>query len=172
MAESSCDSVKLLLVGQLAEKAKKTVRAVRFYEELGLLKPVQRTKGGFRQYDESALIRIHWIDRLQELGFSLNEIRDFLASLQQEKYGPVAMEQLQRFYAKKVEETRQKVSRLQGLEKELTQSLFFLSGCQECADETLQSACRSCEDFAQDGPPLVAAIHPMNRKPESNLGVE
>ena len=49
---------KLLRVGELAEQTGKTRRAIRFYEELGLLHPAQRTKGGFRQYDGAALVRI------------------------------------------------------------------------------------------------------------------
>ena len=82
----------LLKVGELADLTGKTNRALRFYEELDLLKPASRTKGGFRLYDPSAGVRIHWIDRLQELGFSLSEIRDFMSSLREHDSGPAAMD--------------------------------------------------------------------------------
>lgn len=151
----------LLRVGQLAEQAGKTVRAIRFYEELGLLDPAQRTQGGFRQYDGTALVRIHWIDRLQELGFSLTEIRDFLATLNAEETGPRAMEQLRAFYAAKLVETRAALQRLQALEGELNDSLSYLSTCQTCAPHTHRSACRACGEAdhgSRPAPPLVAAV--------------
>ena len=76
-------SSQTLRVGQLANKVGKTVRTIHFYEELGLLSPTSRSKGGFRQYDDEAINRIHWIDRLQQLDFSLTEIRDFLQDFQE-----------------------------------------------------------------------------------------
>ena len=156
------DAPSLLKVGQLAERCGKTVRAIRFYEELGLLEPAERSKGGFRKYDGSALVRIHWIDRLQELGFSLRYIREFLSTLQGEDSGPAAMKQLRAFYGEKLVATRQAIARLEGLSDELEESLSYLQGCQGCAPITPRSACRSCaEDEHQDTetPVLVAAVH-------------
>lgn len=153
---------ELLRVGQIAERTGKTVRALRFYEELGLLTPAQRTKGGFREYDEGALLRIQWIDRLQELGFSLQDIRDFLSSLRELDSGPAAMDQLRTFYARKMLDTRQQISRLQALEAELKDSLSYLSTCRVCAPETPKSTCRSCGEQAHrdaPAPALVAAVH-------------
>lgn len=153
---------KLLRVGELAEQTGKTRRAIRFYEELGLLVPAQRTKGGFRQYDGTALVRIHWIDRLQELGFSLPEIGEFLSALREEDHGPAAMDSLRAFYGRKVLETRAAIRRMHALEGELQDSLRYLSVCTSCAPETLRTACRTCDDEAHgDGPqpPLVAAVH-------------
>jgi len=153
---------RLLRVGEVAEQSGKTRRAIRFYEELGLLVPTQRTKGGFRQYDGTALVRIHWIDRLQELGFSLPEIGEFLSALQEEDHGPAAMDSLRTFYGRKVLETRAAIRRMQALESELQDSLRYLSACTSCAPETLRTACRTCNDEAHgDGPQprLVAAVH-------------
>ena len=155
-------SGELLRVGQIAERTGKTVRALRFYEELGLLDPVQRTKGGFREYDEGALLRIQWIDRLQELGFSLQDIRDFLSNLRTLEHGPAAMDQLRTFYARKLLDTRQQITRLQLLEAELKDSLSYLSGCRACAPETHKSTCRTCGDESHrdsPAPTLVAAVH-------------
>ncbi len=46
----SAQSLALLKVGELAKRTGKTVRAVHLYEELGLLDPAVRSKGGFRLY--------------------------------------------------------------------------------------------------------------------------
>lgn len=151
----------LLKIGQVAELSGKTVRAIHFYEELGLLVPAQRTKGGFRLYDPDALLRIQWIDRLQDLGFSLPEIRDFLSNLRGDASGPAAMHRLRQFYAEKLKETRIKLESLQRLEGELQESLTYLAGCRACAPSTARTACRSCEDTSHSGhepPALVAAV--------------
>ena len=159
--ESSA-AARIFRVGQLAKETGKTVRAIRFYEELGLLVPIHRTPGGFRQYDESALLRIHWIDRLQELGFSLSDIRDFLSTLEASETGPEAMEKLHTFYARKLIETRQAIARMQSLQSELEESLQYLITCQTCAPKTEKSHCSYCgtgEHEGVDAPALVAAIH-------------
>jgi len=170
--EEPPESGGILRVGQLAERSGKTVRAIRFYEELGLLSPLQRTKGGFREYDESALLRIRWIDRLQELGFSLSDIREFLGQLRGAESGPAAMEQLRVFYAQKLLDTRAQIERLVSLEKELSESLSYLSACRACAPHTHRSACRSCgepDHRENPAPVLVAAVHePDPQAPRGN----
>lgn len=163
MATSVPDPVAdtTLRVGQLAEQSGKTVRAIHFYEELGLLTPVGRTKGGFRIYEQDALLRIQWIDRLQELGFSLPEIRDFLGDLRAEGSGPAAMHRLRSFYARKLQETQAALARLQSLEAELKESVRYLETCRVCAPDTARAACRTCDEHHLPGqaPPLVAAVH-------------
>ncbi len=153
---------KLLRVGEIARQTGKTTRAIRFYEELGLVVPVGRTKGGFRQYDRSTLVRIYWIDRLQQLGFSLPEVGEFLAALQEQERGPAAMDELRAFYSRKLAETRKTIEMMMALESELQESLSYLSVCKNCAPETPRAACRVCADEAhRERPPpaLVAAVH-------------
>jgi DNA-binding transcriptional MerR regulator len=150
-----------LRVGQLATKVGKTVRTIHFYEELGLLSPASRSKGGFRQYDDEALTRIHWIDRLQQLNFSLNDIRDFLHDFQEISTGPLAMEKLQSFYMGKLAESRAAIARYQALEAELQDSLSYLSACGSCNEETPRTACGDCGALTHANTPapvLVAAL--------------
>ena len=53
-----------------------TPRAIRYYEELGLLRPSARTAGGFRLFTEADIAQLIRINELQTLlGFSLAEIR-------------------------------------------------------------------------------------------------
>src|SRR6202158_5186061 len=63
----------LMQIGDLARETGKTVRAIHLYEELGLLAPAGRSKGRFRLYNREALLRIRWIGKLQEMGFSLSD---------------------------------------------------------------------------------------------------
>ena len=56
-----------------------TPRAIRYYEELGLLRPSGRTAGGFRLFTEDDIAQLLRINELQTLlGFSLAEIKQTL----------------------------------------------------------------------------------------------
>lgn len=150
-------------IGELAERSGKTIRTLHFYEELNLLVPVSRTKGGFRLYDEQALLRIEWIARLQDLGFSLPEIQTFLAGLHAKPSGPAMMSELRQFYAEKLDETRAQVARLRALELQLQNSILYLSTCRACAPATEKTRCHSCDDsghVGQEAPMMVAAVSP------------
>jgi MerR family copper efflux transcriptional regulator len=53
-------------------------KALRLYESLGLVEPVERTEAGYRMYDEEALRRIDLINRAKVLGLTLAETKEFL----------------------------------------------------------------------------------------------
>lgn len=56
-------------------------RALRYYQQIGLLTPTGSTPGGMRRYSEGDLARVRRIRELQSLlGFNLDEIRTILAS--------------------------------------------------------------------------------------------
>ncbi|HEX4460776.1 MAG TPA: MerR family transcriptional regulator, partial [Polyangia bacterium] len=86
---------KPLRVGELAKRSGKTVRALHLYEELGLLNPVHRSKGGFRLYAPSAVQRVEWIGKLQDAGFSLHDLQDLLNGVsEQGNVASMAMERV------------------------------------------------------------------------------
>jgi len=68
-----------LQIGEAAGRAGLTQRTLRYYEELGLLKPASRMEGGFRLYSPEDMERIDYIKNLRDvLGFSLAEIKDMV----------------------------------------------------------------------------------------------
>jgi DNA-binding transcriptional MerR regulator len=70
-----------LRIGQLAERLGVTTRTIRYYEELGLLKPSSYTEGGERRYTEDDVAHLERILELKTLmGFGLDEIRTILDS--------------------------------------------------------------------------------------------
>lgn len=70
---------RLLSIGAAAALAGVTERALRYYQELGLLKPAGHTKGGMRRYSRSDLERVARIRELQILlGLNLDEIAGVL----------------------------------------------------------------------------------------------
>ena len=66
--------------GEIAKKAGVSQKAVRLYDEKGLLKPTDYSEGNYRLYDKEALQILEKIVALKQIGFSLEEIRDNLTS--------------------------------------------------------------------------------------------
>jgi DNA-binding transcriptional MerR regulator len=66
-------------IGQIAAQTGIGIDAIRFYERNGLLAAPTRSEGGFRLYSSDDLSILQFIRSLQTLGFSLNEIREFLS---------------------------------------------------------------------------------------------
>jgi MerR family transcriptional regulator, repressor of the yfmOP operon len=70
---------RLRRIGEAAEATGLTPRAIRYYEELGLLKPAAHVSGANRRYDDEDLERLRLIKQLREVvGLSLAEVQEFL----------------------------------------------------------------------------------------------
>lgn len=65
-------------IGELAEQTGLSLRTIRHYDEIGLLKPSGRTDGGFRLYTQPDLERLLLIRRMKPLGFSLEDMVELL----------------------------------------------------------------------------------------------
>ena len=148
----------LFRIGELAKRTGKTNRAIRFYEELEILSPAKRTESGYRLYGEDAVLRIEWIDKLHEIGYTLPDIQSFLSSLHSTKSGPKRMHELQLLYQQKLRETQASIERLQLLAKELKASISYASFCQHCEPSTEISQCRSCEKHEEKVSPLLVSV--------------
>jgi DNA-binding transcriptional MerR regulator len=155
--EVARDRRDLMQIGDLARETGKTARAIHLYEELGLLTPAARSKGRFRLYGPEALVRIRWIARLQEMGFSLSDIRTVVHEWERIESAPGAMKRMREVYARKLEETREQKRRIEALEHELQASVRYLDTCDVCDPQRLLSACECCDlhDKEQDVPELV-----------------
>lgn len=68
----------LLQIGEVAERVGLSLRSVRYYEEVGLLPPAERSPGGFRLYDDAAVQRLLVIMQMKPLEFTLEEMRELL----------------------------------------------------------------------------------------------
>ena len=69
------DQARLLRIQEVAELCGLTARSIRYYEEVGLLKPAARSECAYRLYDEDDLERLRYIKAMRDdAGFSLAEI--------------------------------------------------------------------------------------------------
>ena len=70
---------KALTIGELTKRVHCTDVTIRYYERCGLIKPTARSAGGYRLYDEQALMRLVFIINAKAVGFDLSEIKALLA---------------------------------------------------------------------------------------------
>jgi DNA-binding transcriptional MerR regulator len=96
-----------------------TKRTIRYYEELGLLMPTERTEGGMRLYTQEHIDRLKQIISARDvLGFSLQEILDFVKIREQ-------FEGHRHSFRASVD-TQQKLHHLQEVERGLAQQLQMI----------------------------------------------
>ncbi len=151
---------ELLQVGEVARATGKTVRAIHLYEELGLLKAHERSKGRYRLFAPDAIVRVRWIVKLQSLGLSLTEIQGIERARSNVPSAQSAAARLRELYQAKLLETRSKIDELRAPESELVASLDYLAGCHtSCESEVKVECCPSCERQPATPPELVAGAN-------------
>ena len=65
----------MIHIGEVAARTELSLRSLRHWEEVGLIRPSGRTVGGFRLYTEEDVEKILLIRRMKPLGFTLEEMR-------------------------------------------------------------------------------------------------
>ena len=85
---------QLYTIEQVAARTGLTKRTLRYYEEVGLLPPTDRTEGNYRRYSDDDIARLERIKNLRELlGFSLADIRKLLEADDERDHIKVAYKQ-------------------------------------------------------------------------------
>lgn len=69
-----------LHIGEVAERTGLSQRSLRYYEEIGLAVPSDRTDSGYRLYTEADVERIRFLMRFKPLGFSLEETGEVMTA--------------------------------------------------------------------------------------------
>lgn len=68
-----------MLIGEVARQSGIAAKTLRYYEDIGLLDPPERTTSGYRRYHPKVLDRLTFITSSQALGLTLGEIRGIIA---------------------------------------------------------------------------------------------
>ncbi|MFD1544808.1 MerR family transcriptional regulator [Nonomuraea guangzhouensis] len=103
-----------MLIGELAGKAGTTIKALRYYEQEGLLHP-RRAPNGYREYDEAAVAQVGTIKALLSLGLTANDLRAFLPCLGEGiPEGPICPDSA-RVIARKLTVVEEKIAALEVL---------------------------------------------------------
>lgn len=69
----------LISIKEVTKQTGITVRTMRYYDQIGLLHPADKTEGGHRLYGEKEMKKLQEIQFLKTIGFSLQEIKEMLA---------------------------------------------------------------------------------------------
>ncbi|MDP6941424.1 MAG: MerR family transcriptional regulator [Planctomycetota bacterium] len=125
-------------ISSLAKQAGVSSRTIRYYGELGLIRPEGRGPGGRRLYGADALERLRFISRLKKLGMSLEEIGDLNSAFDRGNTTALLSE-LEPMLNTRLKEIHTRLNELQELEKHLTHYLNRIQKKQNTLDSEPES---------------------------------
>lgn len=112
-----------LKIGEAAKETGLSVKAIRFYEKIGLIPASERSFGsGYRLYTDGDIRRLRLIQRFKLLGLKLSEIKEIVASLKLKGVGCDCNRirpHLRRTVNQRLEEIERKINELAHLRQEL-----------------------------------------------------
>jgi MerR family transcriptional regulator, copper efflux regulator len=108
----------IVTIGQASMSSGVAPNTIRFYEQLGLVKPAERLANGYRAYDESNIQTLRFIRRARDLGFSLPEIDKLLALYRNRRR---ASEDVKRLALAHIADVDQKIAELTRIRDTLTE---------------------------------------------------
>lgn len=133
--------MKELTIGNLAEQTNCKIQTIRFYEQIGLLKPPARTEGNQRRYGTDSVKRLQFIRHARDMGFDVDDIRELLRLSAHPEENCQSAEEIARRHLSSV---RDRIKKLRKLEKELARVTENCT-CQKIAE------CRVIEVLADHG---------------------
>ncbi len=112
-----------LRIGALAARARTNAPTIRYYEEIGLLRPANRRSNGQRVYDDADVRRLIFIRRCRDFGFSIENVRSLVELAQDRRRSCMDARDLAQQHLAAV---REKLVELQTLERSIAQ---FVASC-------------------------------------------
>lgn len=110
-----------LSIGLVARQAGCTVPTIRYYEEIGLLPPANRTDAGQRHYDERTVRRLTFIRRCRDFGFSIDQVRELVGLVDEPQRSCAEARDIAALHLSQV---RSKLAELMALETSLSAFVF------------------------------------------------
>jgi MerR family transcriptional regulator, copper efflux regulator len=105
-------------IGEAARRSGFAPATLRYYDDLGLVTPAERSRAGYRRYDDRDLDRLRFIGRAKQLGCSLDEIGGLLVAWDGGECGPV-QDLLRELVATKIDDSQDRLFGLSVLLAEL-----------------------------------------------------
>ena len=104
-------------IGKVAKLSELTVKAVRYYDNIGLVKPFQKTINGYREYNEKDVLKLKFVGKARKFNFSIDECRELLSLYENESRPSKVVKKLT---LEKISQIDKKLQQLQNLKDELT----------------------------------------------------
>ncbi|MEL7525853.1 MAG: Cu(I)-responsive transcriptional regulator [Pseudomonadota bacterium] len=103
-------------IGTASEQSRLPVKTIRYYEDIGLVRPL-RSENGYRDFSDTDLQRLKFLQRARSLGFSIEECRELLSLYED---GNRASADVKAITQSKISEIDRKIDELRSLRKVLT----------------------------------------------------
>ena len=126
-------------IAEVAERSGFTPATLRYYEDIGLMPPAERSPAGYRLYDDAAVERLRFIARAKRLGCSLDEIAELAHAWDGGECGPVQV-RLQAMVEAKTAEAQGRIAELTAFTAELRRAAAALSATAPTAPATRRAA--------------------------------
>ena len=110
-----------MTVGELAKKMGTTVRTLQYYDKEELLIPTAESEGGRRLYTHKDMIKLHQILSLKSLGFSLDDIKNKLISLDTPEEVATILSEQSLAIQQKIKQLTEAVTEIEALKNEVLQ---------------------------------------------------
>ena len=108
---------EIMNIGKVAKLSELTVKAVRYYYNIGLVKPFQKTTTGYREYNENDALKLKFVGNARKFNFSIDECRELL-SLYENESRP--SKDVKKLTLEKISQIDKKLQQLQNLKDELS----------------------------------------------------
>ena len=125
----------MIQIGDLAARAGVSTRTVRYYEELGMIIPQERSTGGFRRYGEDQLRRLEIIQSLKALGFELERIRDLFCLRDSVETGADLAHAMIGLLESQQQEIDERISHYRKMKERATRGIEVLRDCLSCQEK-------------------------------------
>ena len=136
-------SASLHKVGDVAEMLATSIRAIRFYEEQGLLTPL-RSDGGTRLYSSRHIDRIRAILRLAKAGYSIDIIRAMAQIREQCHTGDESQQAVSQQMDALLADISAQAERLDSLHKQIVAAKRVIAKCSGCKNRPTTKGCPRC----------------------------
>lgn len=144
-------------IGDIAKELGLSQRAVRYYEELGFIRPT-RTEGGFRKYSECDLSILRIVLNFKDLGMSLDDIRQLLLP----DDGAITSDivrHLSEALSSKREDFELKLKKYKEGISQINRVLEILADCSTCGKPSNIGVCEDClHEHGGDASPLIHSL--------------
>ncbi|WP_438296523.1 MerR family transcriptional regulator [Sporosarcina sp. FA15] len=110
-------------ITEVAQAYDVSTRTIRYYEELGLLKP-DRTAGNRRIYTKVEVVKLRLILRGKRYGFTLDEIKEMILLFDKDRTGIKQLERTIDFGNEKIGQVEDKIQELTEMKMEMEQLLM------------------------------------------------
>ena len=104
-------------IGKASKFSELTVKAVRYYDNIGLVKPHQNISSGYREYNDEDVLKLKFVGKARKFNFNIDECRELL-SLYENKSRP--SKDVKKLTLEKISQIDEKLVQLQNLKDELT----------------------------------------------------